>query len=91
MSAWYSKRAKRFLAHKFAEHPKAGPTEERLFGNYTGLFGHCHHMPPRYVYIRIKAEYLNTLTKEQVMAELEECGKPFHEVFKNGCINKKMK
>lgn len=54
MAAWYSKRAKKSLDHKFRAHIPAEDNEIRVFGNYTGLFGHCQHVPPRYVYNKAK-------------------------------------
>lgn len=71
MTARYSQRAKARLAHKFRQHPSAGPLEERVFGNYHGLYGHCQHQPPRYVYIRYSEQKLRQ-HHQSLLAQLQE-------------------
>lgn len=61
MAAWYSRRAKASLAHKFASHIPCGQLEERVFVNNSDIYGHCQHVPSRYVYNRYSQKKLRAL------------------------------
>ena len=52
MTAYYSKRAKAMLEHKFKSHPNKNPKMIKIFGNYSDTFGIEHHMVARYVYCK---------------------------------------
>lgn len=58
MTAYYSKRKKASLAHKFASHIKPQPDEIRVFINWSHVAGYCRHVPSRYVFNRKRSATL---------------------------------